>query len=71
MKTYCEGFENHAYKRTNHIKFLMRKLGLNTVEALGEIVTAYYPPELILPKTKYVIKQLVEEVALPEEYLLP
>ena len=44
------------------IKFLMEKLDISTVESLQEVVMAYYPPERILPKTKYLIEQLVEEI---------
>ena len=46
------------------IKFLMGKLGINTVESLSEVVTTYYPPVRILPKTMYLIEQLVEETDL-------
>ena len=44
-------------------RFLLKKLGLKTVEALNETITTYYPPERILPKTQYLIEQLVEEMS--------
>ena len=44
------------------VKFLMNELGVDSVEALERIVTTYYPPDRILPKTKYLIEQLVNEL---------
>jgi hypothetical protein len=48
------------------IKFLMEKLDISTEESLQEVVMAYYPLERILPKTKYIIEQLVEEMKVQE-----
>ena len=44
------------------IKFLMNELGIDNVDAMERIVTTYYPPDRILPKTKYLIEQLVNEL---------
>jgi hypothetical protein len=49
----------------NDIRFLMKKLGINTEESLRNVVVTYYPPEQILPKTKYLIEQLVDEIIVP------
>ena len=45
------------------IKFLMNKLGICTEASLCDVVMAYYPPEQILPKTKYIIEQLMYEIS--------
>ena len=45
------------------VRFLMQKLDIKTVEALQSIVMTYYPPERVLPKTQYLIEQLVEEMS--------
>ena len=44
------------------IKFLIQKLGVGTTEALRDIVMKYYPAERILPKTRYLIEQLISEI---------
>lgn len=49
------------------IRFLMQKLGISDVERLREIVTTYYSPDQILPKTRYLIEQLVDEMSEPEQ----
>ena len=45
------------------VKFLMDKLEIRTEEALRGIVTQYYPAENILPKTRYLIEQLVNDMS--------
>ena len=44
------------------VKFLMNKLGIQTEEAMQEIVMRYYPTDGILPKTKYLIEELIAEI---------
>ena len=44
------------------IRFLVKALGITSVESMIQIVTTYYPKERILPKTSYLIEQLVEEL---------
>ena len=46
------------------IKFLINKLEIRTEEALDEVVMRYYPVEKILPKTGYLIEQLIAETSL-------
>ena len=46
----------------NDIRFLVKKLGIMTIEAMHELVLKYYPLEHILPKTQYIIEQLFEEM---------
>lgn len=53
----------------NDIKFLMEKLDITEYDEAARIVSAYYPPEKILPKTKYVIEEILEEINEPEEDL--
>ena len=53
------------------IRFLMKKLDIKTVEAMHGIVMIYYPPERVLPKTQYLIDQLVEEMSEPVQELSP
>jgi len=45
------------------VRFLMGSLGILTKESLQGIVTRYYPVELILPKTMYLIEQLAAEAS--------
>ena len=52
----------YGAKDYDDIRFLAKKLGIATEASLREIVTTYYPPERILPKTRYLIEQLVEEL---------
>lgn len=47
---------------TEDILFLMKKLEIATVEAASDIVTKFYPPERILPKTAYVIEDCVAQL---------
>ena len=44
------------------IRFLMNKLCIDNQTALEDIVLTYYPPERIMPKTRYLIEQLLEEI---------
>ena len=40
----------------------MQKLGVETVEDMLSVVTTYYPPKRILPKTQYLVEQMVDEM---------
>ena len=44
-------------------RFLMVKLGIRTVERAREVVLTYYSPERILPKTAYIIEEIVADIA--------
>ena len=48
------------------IKFLMKKLNINTRELLSDVVTTYYSTEQILPKTMYLIEQIMDEINEPD-----
>ena len=39
------------------IKFLFKKLGIDTKEKANTVLTKFYPPDAILPKTRYVIEE--------------
>ena len=43
-------------------RFLMRKLEINTTEQAYEILEKYYPVERVLPKTKYFVEEILEEI---------
>ena len=44
-------------------QFLMKKLEINTTEQAYEILDKYYPIERVLPKTKYFIEEILEEIS--------
>jgi hypothetical protein len=44
------------------IKFLMRKLGIKTQEDAESVIGRFFPLSRILPKTRYVIEQSLEEL---------
>jgi len=52
----------YGEKDYEDIKFLMKKLEVDTSEKAHDVVTRFYPPEKIPPKTKYLINQLVNEI---------
>jgi hypothetical protein len=43
-------------------KFLMKKLRIKTCEQAYDILEKYYPVERVLPKTKYFIEEILEEI---------
>ena len=45
-------------------RFLMVKLGIKTAKQAREVVLAYYPAERILPKTDYILEEIVADIAL-------
>lgn len=55
----------YGEKDSEDILFLMKKLGINTVEAAGEVVTKFYPANRILPKTMYMIEECIERLQGP------
>lgn len=52
--------------RTEHeneiedIKFLIKEIGIKTVSQAEEIISKYYPSNMILPKTHYMLSELME-----------
>jgi len=46
---------------TADITFLIRHLGLRSADAVMEIVTAYYPPNQVPVKAKFLVESLFEE----------
>jgi hypothetical protein len=42
------------------IAFLLNRLGLKDAEAVYKLVEKFYPPERILPKTHFLIRELLE-----------
>ena len=47
------------------IRFLMQRLGLRRADDVLDIVEKYYPRNQILPKTRFAIEELCQEVAKP------
>ena len=47
------------------IRFLMRHLGLRRPEAVLDIVEQYYPRNRIMPKTRFAIEELCQEMRSP------
>ena len=45
------------------MKFLLHHLGLRDLQAVLDIVDAYYPPHLTQPKTQYFVEAILEELA--------
>ena len=52
---------------TSDISFLMRKLNIQSADEALEIVTSYYQPERVLPKTVYLIEECLQDPDEPEE----
>lgn len=46
---------------TTDITFLIRHLGLRSADAVMDIVTAYYPPNQVPVKAKFLVESLFEE----------
>lgn len=49
------------------ITFLIRHLGLKTREQVFEVVEQFYPRADILPKTQFMVAELLEELVLPPD----
>ena len=43
-----------------------KKLGIDTTEKANAILTKFYPPNMILPKTMYVIEECLAALGLGE-----
>jgi len=52
----------YGEKDAEDIRFLMKKLNIGTMNEACEIVTQFYPVNRILPKTRYVIEECLEEI---------
>jgi hypothetical protein len=52
----------YGEKDYEDILFLMNKLGITTVERATETLLAFFPQNRILPKTKYIIEEIVEQI---------
>jgi hypothetical protein len=53
----------------NDVNFLVKKMEISTVAEMENIILTYYPPERILPKTKYFIEQTIDELNAQEQDL--
>lgn len=47
------------------IVFLIQHLGLNTADEVCKIVEKFYPPERILPKTQFMIQEVIASLPTP------
>jgi hypothetical protein len=52
----------YGEKDNDDILFLMRKLGVSTSERATEILLSFFSPKQILPKTQYMIEEIVEQI---------
>jgi hypothetical protein len=53
----------YGEKDAEDIAFLMKKLDITTAGQAEDILTKYYPENMILPKTRYVIEEYMSSVA--------
>ena len=60
MKLLASRVEGQDY---NDIKFLMRELGIKTVEGAESVIGRFFPLDRVLPKTRYVIENFLGELA--------
>jgi hypothetical protein len=47
----------------NDIRFLLNRMNITTVEAATDVLLSYFPERQILPKTQYVIEELIGSIA--------
>ena len=59
MKLISSRVEGQDY---NDIKFLMRELNIQTIDKAEAVIETFFPLNRVLPKTKYVIEQCIEEL---------
>lgn len=52
----------YGEKDSDDILFLMNKLGIKTTERAIEILLTFFPRTQILPKTQYVIEEMIERI---------
>ncbi|MDR1157916.1 MAG: hypothetical protein LBK75_06365 [Oscillospiraceae bacterium] len=57
----------YGEKDSDDIRFLMRKLNISTSEGATEILLSFFSPKQILPKTQYIIEELVEQIREQDE----
>jgi hypothetical protein len=59
MKLMSSRVEGQDY---NDIKFLFSEIGIETYEQATEIIERFFPVDRVLPKTRYVIEQTLDEL---------
>jgi len=64
MKLMSARFGERDY---DDIRFLVKKLDIQTAEQADKILLKYYPPERILPKTGFLIEEIIRELSEPEQ----
>jgi len=52
----------YGEKDSDDILFLMNKLGIKTAERATEILLSFFPSAQILPKTQYIIEEIVDKI---------
>jgi hypothetical protein len=60
MKLMASRMESETDKKD--IIFLMKHLGIDTVDKANKIIDSAFKSEFILPKTRYVIEECIEEI---------
>lgn len=60
MKLMASRMESETDKKD--IIFLMKHLGIDTMEKANEIIDSAFKADMILPKTRYVIEECLEEI---------
>ncbi|MDR2044995.1 MAG: hypothetical protein LBQ15_11705 [Clostridium sp.] len=51
----------YGEKDSGDILFLFNKLGIKTAEAATDVLLKFYPVNRILPKTQYIIEEMIEQ----------
>jgi len=51
----------YGEKDYDDIRFLLKKIGVTTVNAAFEIVQKYFPVNRIMPKTRYIIEEFITD----------
>jgi len=57
----CLSSRTDNINEINDIKFLLSHLALADVEQAIEVITKFYPAKQFLPKTKYLLQELIEK----------
>ena len=60
MAARATGAETSGDKRD--ILLLVKHLGLGTTQEVEAILTRFFPPHLILPKTQFMIHEVISEL---------
>jgi len=60
--SYEAGLGQNGDTDVGDAKFLMKHIGITTTEQAQQILDKYYPANKILPKTGYLIDEIVEEI---------